>query len=140
MPTPAFFAEPSSARPNGPLDCRLVPCYQITMLVPRPTTFLRWSLSAVLGIQAVSLLYDHAIQRLTAVTLAVLELAAVVLFLLPRTVFLGAILLIGVLVCASAVHLSLKQAPSLAFVVYAAAIWVVVQDARKTRPAGGSSR
>jgi hypothetical protein len=107
------------------------------MLLPRPASFLRWSLAAVLGIQAISLLFDHAVRPLIAVTLATLELAAVVLFVIPRTLIWGAILLIVVLALAAAVHLSLKQTPSLAYLVYAAAIWVVVQDARRTGPIGG---
>jgi hypothetical protein len=80
---------------------------------------------------------DHAVRPLIAVTLAALELAAVVLFVIPRTLILGAILLIVVLALAAAVHLSLKQTPSLAYLVYAAAIWVVVQDTRRTGPIGG---
>jgi hypothetical protein len=119
------------------LDRGLLPCYQSTMLLPRPASLLRWSLAAVLGIQAISLLFDHAVRPVIAVTLAALELAAVVLFVIPRTLIWGAILLIVVLALAAVVHLLLKQTPSLAYLVYAAAIWVVVQDARRTRTIGG---
>ncbi len=122
---------------SAALTLVLLPYYQSTMLLPRPASLLRWSLSAVLGIQAISLLFDHPVQPLIAVTLAALELAAIVLFLIPRTLIGGAILLIVVLALATAVHLSLKRTPSLAYLVYAAAIWVVVQDARRTRPIGG---
>jgi hypothetical protein len=94
-------------------------------------------LAAVLGVQAFSVLFDHSVRPLVAVTLAVVELAAIVLFLIPRTVILGAILLMLVLAAAVVVHLSLGQTPSLTYVVYAAAIWVVVQDARRGPPSGG---
>jgi hypothetical protein len=107
------------------------------MLLPRPASLLRWSLAAVLGIQAIALLFDHAVRPLIAVTLAALELAAIVLFLIPRTLIWGAILLIVVLALAAVVHLSLKQTPSVAYLVYAAAIWVVVQDARRSGAIGG---
>jgi hypothetical protein len=50
---------------------------------------------------------------------------------------LGAILLFLVLASAVVVHLSLNQTPSLVYLLYAAAIWVVVQDARRGRPCGG---
>lgn len=107
------------------------------MLLPRPAILLRWSLAAVLGVQALSLLFEHAVRPLIAVTLAAVELAAVVLFLVPRTLIFGAILLILVLASAAVVHLSIGQRAPLAYLVYAAAIWVVVQDARRVPRAGG---
>ena len=107
------------------------------MSLPRPANLLRWSLAAVLGVQALSLLFDHAVRPLVAVMLAAVELAAIVLFLIPRTLILGAVLLMLVLASAVVVHLSLGQTPSLAYLVYVAAIWVVVQDARRARPYGG---
>ena len=107
------------------------------MSLPRPASLLRWSLAAVLGVQALSLLLDRAVRPLISVTLAAVELAAIVLFLIPRTLILGAILLFLVLASAVVVHLSLNQTPSLVYLLYAAAISVVVQDARRGRPCGG---
>ncbi len=62
-----------------------------------------------------------------------MELLAVVIFLIPRTVVLGARILWGVLVIATLLHLHSGEPPSPIFLVYAAGIWVVA-DSRRAAP------
>jgi hypothetical protein len=64
--------------------------------------------------------------------LGAVELLAVCLFLIPKTLVLGARLLGVVLVAATLLHLHTGQAPPPIFLVYAAGIWVVAADAARS--------
>jgi hypothetical protein len=94
---------------------------------------LRWSIALVLGFGAAALLvhHDHAgIEPAVAIALAVVELAFAVLFAIPRTTRPGGFGLLAVLAAAAVVHIAIGQPPPIAFVVYAAAIWVVIKEKR----------
>jgi len=109
--------------------------YLGTMTLPRPVTWLRLSLAVVIG-QAAILLLLRARQGVVhgglhpaiAVTLAAVEVLAVILFLIPRTLVYGARLLWVVLVAAALLHLHTGEAPPPIFLVYAAGIWVVASE------------
>jgi hypothetical protein len=105
--------------------------------------FLRWSLALVIGQASLLLLLrahrgavQGGVHPALAGALAAVELAAVALFLIPKTLGLGARLLWIVLVIAALVHLHTGDPPPMVFLVYAAAIWVVLQEAgaSKIRP------
>lgn len=110
------------------------------MRLPRPVAVLRWSLALVIGQASLLLLLrahrgavQGGVHPALASVLAAVELAAVVLFLIPKTLGLGARLLWGVLVIAALVHMHSGDPPPIIFLVYAAAIWVVLQDAGESR-------
>jgi len=112
----------------------------VPMHLLRPITFLHWSVALVIGQASLLLLlraHGGAVQGgvhpALAGVLAAVELAAVVLFLIPKTLGLGARLLWGVLVIATLVHMHSGEPPPMIFLVYAAAIWVVLQDAGASR-------
>jgi hypothetical protein len=111
------------------------------MKPPRPVTWLHLALVLVIG-QASFLLLLHAhrtsisgLHPAIVTTLAAVELLAVCLFLIPKTLVLGARLLWVVLVAATLLHLHAGEAPSPIFLVYAAGIWVVAADAARPRRA-----
>ena len=60
--------------------------------------------------------------------LGVAEALAGILFLLPKTLRVGAWLLVACLVAATLVHLHTGEPPSPIFLVYAAGIWTVAAD------------
>src|SRR5438552_17599762 len=97
-----------------------------------PVRILQWSLAVVLALGALLLLLDVAggasvhIAPPIAAALGVAELAAAVLFAVPATRRVGAVALWVLLAAAVVVHALHRQAPPPAFVVYAAAIWVVM--------------
>lgn len=92
----------------------------------------------VLALASVTVLLDRGawtamhpgVPRWVVATVASAELVAIVLFLLPGTLRAGAVLLLVVLASAAAVYLWAGKLPPLSFLVYAAAIRVVVHDAR----------
>lgn len=88
-------------------------------------TLLRWSLVAVLGIGAGALLVTRPAPP--AVALGVAELVGAALLVVPRTRVVGAVLLFAVLAAAAVLHAVLGQVPPIAFVVYAAALAVVMR-------------
>ena len=101
----------------------------------RPVSLLQYSIAAVLGVRALELLLHHRPAHLgvspwIVVILAAIELVAAVLFLVPRTRDGGGYVLLAVLLAATSIHLFLREAPSLDFLVYATAIWVVLSDSR----------
>ena len=104
----------------------------------RPVTVLRLALALVIGHAALMLLLQilhggsihAAVHPGIAAALALVELLAVVLFLIPRTTVLGAWTLGAVLVAATLLHLHAGQAPPPVFLVYAAGIWVVAAETR----------
>jgi hypothetical protein len=100
-----------------------------------PTTLLRWTLAAVLGIQAALLVAARPPPPLIALGAA--ELTAAIVFVLPwrAAVRAGAIGLVAVLALAAAIHLHLGERPPPAFAVYVAAIWVVAREASVARRA-----
>jgi hypothetical protein len=112
------------------------------MKPPRPVTWLHLALAFVIG-QASLLLLLRArgsglhggLHPAIATTLAAVELLAVCLFLIPKTLVLGARLLWVVLVVATLLHLHAGEAPSPIFLVYAAGIGVVAADAARPRHA-----
>jgi hypothetical protein len=87
---------------------------------------LRLTLAVVLGAQAAWLLAAHPAPPLVA--LAVAELAAVALFVIPRTLRWGAAAVVIVLAAASVLHLHAGEPPAPAFAVYLAAIWAIVRQ------------
>ena len=112
------------------------------MKPPRPVTWLRLALALVIGQASLLLLLRaHAgglhggVHPALVAALAAVELLAVGLFLIPRTLVLGARLLWIVLVAAALLHLHTGEAPPPIFLVYAAGIWVVASDAAHPRSA-----
>jgi len=108
------------------------------MILPKPVTWLRLSLALVIGRAALLLLLQArqgvahgGLHPAIAGTLAAVEVLAVVLFLIPRTLVYGARLLWVVLVAAALLHLHTGEAPPPIFLVYSAGIWVVVSGARR---------
>jgi hypothetical protein len=106
------------------------------MKLPRPVTWLHLALALVIGQASLLLLLrahhggaSGGVHPAVATALAAVELLAVGLFLVPKTLVLGARLLWIVLVAAALLHLHAGQAPSPIFLVYAAGIWVVAADA-----------
>lgn len=95
---------------------------------------LRWSIAGVLGaggaILAVSSL--HAGRSAVLILLGAAELVAAALFVIPRTLRAGGFALLAVLAAAAALHAATGDAPPLSFVVYAAAIWAVMTEYRRT--------
>jgi len=106
------------------------------MKPPRPVTCLHLALALVIG-QASLLLLLRAHRGSASggahLALAAVELLAVVLFLVPRTLVLGARALWVVLVVAALLHLHTGEPPPPVFLVYAAGIWVVAEDAARAR-------
>ena len=105
----------------------------------RPVSLLQYSIAAVLGIRALELLLHHGQAHLgvspwIVVILAGVEVVAAVLFLVPRTRDGGGYALLAVLLAATSIHVLLREAPSLDFLVYATAIWVVLRDSRPAAP------
>jgi len=114
----------------------------VPMSLPRPVTWLRLALALVIGHAALLLLlgarrgaFHGGVHPAIVETLAAVELLALVLFLIPRTLILGARLLWIVLVAAALLHLHGGQAPPPIFLVYATAVWVVAADAGRPRGA-----
>jgi hypothetical protein len=108
------------------------------MRAPHPATWLQWALALVIGQASVLLLLQArqgalhgGVHATVASVLAGVELGAVILFLIPRTLPLGARLLWVVLAAATLIHLHAGEMPSPVFLVYAAGIWVVLSDGRR---------
>jgi len=107
------------------------------MKAPRPVIWLRLALALVIGQASLLLLLRahpgrlHGVHPAIATALAAVELLAVGLFLIPRTLVLGARALWVVLVVAALLHLHTGEAPPPIFLVYAAGIWVVAADAAR---------
>jgi hypothetical protein len=104
----------------------------------RPVTGLKIALALVIGYAAVQLLLSahrgalHAgVHPAIPTVLAVLEILAVILFLIPKTLVLGGRLLWAILAAAALLHLHGGGVPPPIFLVYAAAIWVVLAETRR---------
>jgi hypothetical protein len=99
----------------------------------------QWSVSAVLGLQALHLALlpsaresfaDTGLPDEVRLLLAWSEVAAAVAFAIPRFVVTGGLLLALVLAAAAALHIYLGEAPPPAFVVYWAVIGTSIIHAR----------
>jgi hypothetical protein len=102
----------------------------------RPLIFLRWSIGLVLGTQAGILLTHpagHGVHPAVVGALASLEVLAALLVVVPATIVLGAALLLAVLVLAAALHALHGETPPPAYLIYAAALWVIAAHARERR-------
>jgi hypothetical protein len=99
---------------------------------------LQWTLGVVVFAQAGLLVFSgqaHAVHqlgvdRLVLTALAVAEMLAAALFLIPRTVGIGGVALILVFALAILIHILHGQANVGALVVYGAAAWAVVRTSR----------
>ena len=96
---------------------------------------LQWALGFVILAEAAGFAFSPASARVSAKTglpdfsrLALVcgEIGAAILFLIPRTIIVGAWLLIAVLVCAAILHTLHGWWDVGALVVYAAATWAVM--------------
>ena len=111
----------------------------VPMNRPPPVRWLQWALAFVIGRASVLLLF-HArrgalhggVHPALVTALAGVELAAVILFLIPKTLPYGARLLQGVIVAAALLHMHSGEMPPAIFLVYVAGIWVVLADARRS--------
>lgn len=114
-------------------------------------TLLRWSLALVLGLGAVDLLISlaHAghpgLPSWAAAALGAAELGAALGLMVPRAIRPAGFALFGVLAVAAGSHVALGAAPPAGYLVYGAAIWVVVHDRAERRgspamPPCGSER
>ena len=96
---------------------------------------LHWTTAAVLGFLATSLLVHeiHGGGRARgAIAVGVVEVAGALLFVVPATVRIGGAVLLLTLIVAAVVHGAMGQAPPAAFLVYAAAIWTVLREHRRS--------
>jgi len=97
-------------------------------------SILQWATAAVCGIGAIQLLVaisHHRVHYLPLTLLKVIasaEIAAAVLFVIPRTQRLGGRCLLAVLLLAATVHLAHGQYQIGDLVVYAAAVGVVLNN------------
>lgn len=98
-----------------------------------PIKVLRYSLALVLGIPAALLIVSSlgAGDRAGLLALGLAELIAAALFAVPQTIRAGGLALLGVLATAAIVHAAVGERPPISFVVYAAAIWVVMAERRR---------
>ena len=108
----------------------------VPMTLARPNTVLRFALALVMGWGGLSLVLDvhrgamhGGLHPLLLTVLGSVEAVAAILFLVPRTLRLGAWLLAGCLVFATLLHLHTGQPPSPIFLVYAAGLWTVASEA-----------
>lgn len=108
------------------------------MKPPRPVTWLHLALALVIGQASLLLLLrarqgglQGGVHPALATALAAVELLAVGLFLIPKTLVFGARALWVVLVVAALLHLHAGETPPPIFLVYAAGIWVVAADAAR---------
>jgi len=94
-------------------------------------TILHVATGAVVLVQSVQTVlaarHPHGGAGLPAFVLGSVEVAAAILFLVPRTMRLGAIGLLAVFAIAFVVH-GLRGQVSLALVVYAAAVYLVMSE------------
>jgi hypothetical protein len=103
------------------------------MLPSRPVHLLRWSIALVLGGQAGLLLF-HTARGLHPAGLGILagaELIAALVLLLPRTIRPGAVLLFAALAVATLLHALEGGFPPAAYLVHAAALWVVAASPKE---------
>jgi len=99
---------------------------------------LQWSLGVVLFAEAARLAlsgHAHAAHQLglpgaVLLVLALAEMLAAALFLIPRTVVTGGVALIVILALAMLIHILHGQTNVGGLVVYTAAVWAVVQERR----------
>ena len=114
------------------LDVIVVLCYRGTMMASHRVLLLRRSVALVLGVQGGLVLFRTA-RGLHPAGLGILagtELIAALLLLLPRTIRPGAALLFAVLAVAALLHALEGGGPPAAYLVYAAALWVVAASPR----------
>jgi hypothetical protein len=115
------------------LDVTKILYYQVTMLTSDRILTLRWSIALVLGVQA-GLLLMRTARGLHPAGLGILagaELIGALLLLLARTTRPGAVLLFAALAVAALLHALEGAVPSAAYLVYAAALWVVAATPRR---------
>jgi|SRR6516164_4361627 len=99
---------------------------------------LQWSLGVVVFAEAARLAlsgHAHAAHQLglpgaVLLVLALAEMLAAALFLIPRTVVTGGVALIVILALAMLIHILHGQTNVGGLVVYTAAVWAVVQERR----------
>jgi len=99
---------------------------------------LQWSLGVVVFAEAARLAlsgHAHAAHQLglpgvVLLALALAEMLAAALFLIPRTVVTGGVALIVILALAMLIHILHGQTNVGGLVVYTAAVWAVVQERR----------
>ncbi len=130
-------------RPSTPLVLVLVACYQATVTARPSTTLLLWSLSLVLGGQALLVLLHSLLGRSThgppmalLVVTAGAELLGALLLFVPQKRSLGGYLLLASLGLAMVLHVAMGEWPPAAYLVYAAAIRVVIRGDRSPAPRG----
>jgi hypothetical protein len=99
---------------------------------------LHWSLGVVVFVEAAMLAFSgHAraahqlgVPGVILLALALAEMVAAALFLIPRTVVTGGVALIVILALAMLIHILHGQTNVGSLVVYTAAVWAVVQERR----------
>ena len=98
---------------------------------------LHWTTAAALGFAAGSVLahqiHGGSRKALVAMAVGAAEVVGALLFVVPATLRIGGALLLLTLVTASAVHGAMGEAPPVAFLFYAAAIWTVLREHQRTR-------
>jgi hypothetical protein len=100
----------------------------------RPIVLLRWCLGLVLaGKGLVLVLHAESVLVRAAATA---EVVAGLLFLAPRTLALGSGLLLAVLAFVAILHGAEGEWPPAAFLIYAAAVSVVLEDTRLRKQRG----
>ncbi|HXW89127.1 MAG TPA: hypothetical protein VEK33_01135 [Terriglobales bacterium] len=107
------------------------------MTRPKAMLGLQWTLGVVVFAEA-GLLFSGrthgasqlGVHRVVLTALALAEMLAAALFLLPRTVVIGGVALMVILALAMLIHILHGQTNVGALVVYAAAAWAVVAARR----------
>jgi len=97
-------------------------------------SLLRWSIALVLGLGAFGLLTSLAhgghpgLPAWAALGLGAAELGAACGLLFRRAIRPAGFAMLGVLVIAAGLHIALGAVPPASYLVYAAAIWLIVHD------------
>jgi hypothetical protein len=99
-----------------------------------PFIVLRGSLALVLGAGAAVLVVSCLRGERPAglAVLGVAELIAAALFVLPRAIRAGGFALLAVLAVAAGLHAASGEPPPISFAVYAAAIWAVMTERKRS--------
>jgi len=108
------------------------------MTLPKAMLGLQWTLGVVVLAEAALLVFSgHApaarqfgVHRVVLTTLALAEMLAAALFLIPRTLVMGGVGLIGIFAMAMLIHILHGQTNVGGLVVYAASTWAVVRASR----------
>jgi hypothetical protein len=108
------------------------------MTRPKAMLGLQWTLGVVVFAEAALLVFSgHAlaahqlgVRRVVVTALALAEMVAAALFLIPRTVMTGGVALMVIFALAMLIHILHGQTNVGGLVVYAAAAWAVVAASR----------